>query len=62
MFAKKKIDRRKKYYMVLDTETCPIIKLNDNVATPINKLFNHFLNTIFFILTTPFLFHLTYLL
>ena len=24
MFTKKKIDRRKKYYMVLDTETCPI--------------------------------------
>ena len=24
MFTKKKIDKRKKYYMVLDTETCPI--------------------------------------
>ena len=38
------------------------ININDNVATPINKLFNHFLNTLFFILTTPFLFHFTYLL
>ena len=38
MFTKKKIDRRKKYYMVLDTETCPIIKLNDNQVEAKNML------------------------
>ena len=38
MFTKKKIDKRKKYYMVLDTETCPIIKLNDNQVEAKNML------------------------
>ena len=38
MFTKKKIDRRKKYYMVLDTETCPIIKLNDYQVESKNML------------------------
>ena len=38
MFTKKKIDKRKKYYMVLDTEACPIIKLNDNQVEAKNML------------------------
>lgn len=38
MLKTKKIDRRKKYYMVLDTETCPIIKLNDNQVEAKNML------------------------
>ena len=37
MFINKKIDRRKKYFMVLDTETCPIDRDIDGVS-PENML------------------------
>lgn len=37
MFTKKKIDRRKKYFMVLDTETCPIDRESQEVS-PNNML------------------------
>ena len=37
MFKTKKIDKRKKYYMVLDTETCPIDREVEGV-TPENML------------------------
>lgn len=37
MFTKKKIDRRKRYFMVLDTETCPIDRTLEEVR-PDNML------------------------
>ena len=37
MFTKKKIDKRKKYFMVLDTETCPIDRESQEVS-PNNML------------------------